>query len=61
MAWGSWVLKVSILLGCHKESLTATTQTTGAAGFRFDAIKHMDRRFLLSFVRNICSMQLISG
>ena len=27
-------------------------QTTGAMGFRLDAIKHMDRRFLLAFVRS---------
>jgi alpha-amylase len=25
-------------------------QTTGASGFRLDAIKHMDRRFLREFV-----------
>ena len=25
-------------------------QITGAAGFRLDAIKHMDRRFLVEFV-----------
>ncbi|KAI0359895.1 alpha amylase [Trametes cingulata] len=28
-------------------------QTTGAAGFRLDAIKHMDRRFLLSFIKHV--------
>ncbi|KAI0775233.1 alpha amylase [Trametes elegans] len=37
LAWGSWVLEV----------------TTGGAGFRFDAIKHMDRRFLLSFIKHV--------
>lgn len=26
-------------------------QATGAAGFRLDAIKHMDRQFLLEWVR----------
>ncbi|KAH9850353.1 alpha amylase [Lenzites betulinus] len=26
--------------------------TTGGAGFRFDAIKHMDRRFLLQFIKH---------
>ena len=26
-------------------------QTTGGAGFRLDAIKHIDRYFLLDFVR----------
>ncbi|KAI0749357.1 alpha amylase [Daedaleopsis nitida] len=30
-------------------------QTTGGAGFRFDAIKHMDRRFLLAFIRHVRS------
>ncbi|KAI1797146.1 alpha amylase [Ganoderma leucocontextum] len=28
-------------------------QTTGGAGFRLDAIKHMDRRFLLSFIKHV--------
>ncbi|KAJ2987362.1 hypothetical protein NUW54_g9445 [Trametes sanguinea] len=28
-------------------------QTTGGAGFRLDAIKHMDRRFLLSFIKQV--------
>ncbi|KAM5535962.1 hypothetical protein V8D89_010402 [Ganoderma adspersum] len=28
-------------------------QTTGGAGFRLDAIKHMDRRFLLNFVKHV--------
>ncbi|TFK94098.1 glycoside hydrolase family 13 protein [Polyporus arcularius HHB13444] len=28
-------------------------QTTGGAGFRFDAIKHMDRRFLLHFIKHV--------
>ncbi|KAI8980163.1 alpha amylase [Trametes punicea] len=28
-------------------------QATGGAGFRFDAIKHMDRRFLLSFIKHV--------
>ncbi|KAH9945446.1 alpha amylase [Epithele typhae] len=28
-------------------------KTTGGAGFRFDAIKHMDRRFLLSFIKHV--------
>ncbi|KAK7691063.1 hypothetical protein QCA50_006166 [Cerrena zonata] len=27
-------------------------QTTGATGFRLDAIKHMDRRFLLDFIKH---------
>ncbi|KAL1949454.1 hypothetical protein VTO73DRAFT_8335 [Trametes versicolor] len=28
-------------------------ETTGGAGFRFDAIKHMDRRFLLQFIKHV--------
>ncbi|OJT11485.1 Glucan 1,4-alpha-maltohexaosidase [Trametes pubescens] len=28
-------------------------KTTGGAGFRFDAIKHMDRRFLLQFIKQV--------
>ncbi|KAI0671713.1 alpha amylase [Trametes maxima] len=32
---------------------TWVLQTTGGAGFRFDAIKHMDRRFLLSFIKHV--------
>lgn len=27
-------------------------ESTGASGFRLDAIKHMDRRFLLEFIKN---------
>ena len=59
LAWGSWVLQVkasrvrSMLL-----ILMTTWQTTGGAGFRFDAIKHMDRRFLLSFVRHVVYLEL---
>lgn len=29
-------------------------KTTGSAGFRLDAIKHMDRQFVLEFVRSLC-------
>lgn len=32
---------------------TWVLQTTGGAGFRLDAIKHMDRRFLLSFIKHV--------
>ncbi|THH01455.1 hypothetical protein EW026_g1248 [Hermanssonia centrifuga] len=32
-------------------------QTTGAMGFRLDAIKHMDRRFLLTFVSLVSYVQ----
>lgn len=51
LAWGAWVLQV-----CNSASIWPDNgslnglQTTGAMGFRLDAIKHMDRRFLLDFV-----------
>ncbi|KAI0661707.1 alpha amylase [Cubamyces menziesii] len=32
---------------------TWVLQTTGGAGFRLDAIKHMDRRFLLNFIKHV--------
>ncbi|KAI0078840.1 glycoside hydrolase family 13 protein [Panus rudis PR-1116 ss-1] len=32
-------------------------ETTGASGFRLDAIKHMDRKFLLDFIRNVRKME----
>ena len=35
----------------HRTDRQYFAETTGGAGFRFDAIKHMDRRFLLAFVR----------
>ncbi|OBZ72127.1 Glucan 1,4-alpha-maltohexaosidase [Grifola frondosa] len=31
-------------------------ETTGSTGFRLDAIKHMDRRFLLEFIKNTRSV-----
>ena len=31
-------------------STAPSTQTTGASGFRLDAIKHIDRKFLIDFV-----------
>ncbi|PPQ82627.1 LOW QUALITY PROTEIN: hypothetical protein CVT26_001438 [Gymnopilus dilepis] len=33
-------------------------ETTGATGFRLDAIKHIDRKFLLSWVRVHCQVAL---
>lgn len=40
--------------------LTAT-QSTGAIGFRLDAIKHIDRYFLLDFVREIIALESPRG
>lgn len=37
-------------LYCSDRFLHSSFQTTGAVGFRLDAIKHFDRRFLLRFV-----------
>ncbi|SJL09793.1 related to alpha-amylase [Armillaria ostoyae] len=37
-SWGSWILQAAHL------------QTTGAVGFRLDAIKHIDQKFLISFI-----------
>lgn len=52
LAWGAWVLEVtSNIFDYLLSSNWHWSQTTGAMGFRLDAIKHMDRRFLLEFVR----------
>jgi glycosidase len=54
MKWGPWVLEV--IAGLHLDYMTDFShlnQTTGAAGFRLDAIKHIDRLFLRDFVGNI--------
>ncbi|KAJ3547539.1 hypothetical protein NM688_g5396 [Phlebia brevispora] len=40
LAWATWV-----------PANNNSSQTTGAMGFRLDAIKHMDRRFLLAFLK----------
>ncbi|KAJ3480649.1 hypothetical protein NLI96_g8198 [Meripilus lineatus] len=66
--WSDWVDKelgnYDYLLGIDidhrhpevKKDLLAwgpwVLETTGAMGFRLDAIKHMDRRFLLEFIKN---------
>ena len=50
LEWGPWILKVSSKF--HRLILNSTVwKTTGASGVRLDAIKHMDHRFLLKFVR----------
>lgn len=51
-AWGSWILDVC---SCNWQPSfvysDAAYQVTGGGGFRLDAIKHIDRRFMFEFVR----------
>jgi len=55
LAWGPWVLNVCPFgLGHTRMILHASRdQTLGSNGFRLDAIKHMDRKFLLEFVSTL--------
>ena len=53
MKWGPWVLEVLICDIYSRWIIDAQLQTTGGAGFRLDAVKHMDRQFLADWVRSI--------
>jgi alpha-amylase len=52
-AWSDWVLEVGSMESRLVWYLITRLQTTNAGGYRLDAIKHMDRRFLREFVRSI--------
>ncbi|KAJ7475864.1 glycoside hydrolase family 13 protein [Mycena latifolia] len=49
--WGVWILEV--IISVYILALHQLFQTTGAIGFRLDAIKHIDRRFLLRFITHV--------
>ena len=51
--WSTWVLDVGERAPLKMKNIWTEIeiQTTGAAGFRLDAIKHMDHQFLLEWVR----------
>ncbi len=49
--WGEWILDVRDMQFIVFTNVMVHLQTTGANGFRLDAVKHIDRKFLLHWVR----------
>src|SRR5262245_13877518 len=50
LKWGTWVLEVSGLVSSRNCFSFGCPKTTGATGFRIDAMKHIDRKFVRDFV-----------
>lgn len=56
LQWGCWILEVVSPVTMLSPFSISFHQTTNATGFRLDAIKHIDRKFLLRFVGRFCKI-----
>ena len=51
LRWGPWMLEVRPQIPSQSRPIYNIPQTLGAAGFRIDAAKHIDYKFMLQWVR----------
>ena len=51
LRWGPWMLEVRPHIPWQISPIHDIPQTLGAAGFRIDAAKHIDYKFMLQWVR----------